>query len=534
MGSAECYRDGAGSTQGEGMESDSGLLAESRTGLLMLAVTGAVMACTFWVLISIALDPAPGMVHNFRDATYGGPLTWPARWMHLRSLEPGELTWIYVFLMLMLSASYIFALYLVRRDPRRSITAVLGGFFVLFALIFVFAPPFQSGDVYSYAFYGRSMTVYHANPYLLLPVARRADIFYPLVDWKLSASVYGPAFNFLSYAITRVAGNSVASNVLGFKMLAMFFYAGCLPLVFSLGRRVSPGSENFALAVSAWCPLLVMHICGGGHNESVMVFLVLAGFLLYRRDHAFWGLVMVLLAAMVKITAGLALAPYLVLYLRDKRGVPLRRLASAAAAVVIVPVMLYLPFWDGPRIFRTTRDMAKVFSFSSVPGLIAYESERLLVHLGVGSNRAGTLVSPVVRGGFLALSAVLVLYLLTRVKNFRSMVLVTAAVSLVWFFTSLYVLPWYLALGLMAAGIGGWNALSGTSIAVATIFTLYRVPDLYVSTVPWFQGKLGTNLYISLPFLLLFLALLAFGGYSAWRARSKAGTEALAFPGGLR
>lgn len=492
-----------------------------RGRLVLLTLAGGVMSAAFWVLMSLALNPELNLVHNLKGAGYAGPLTWPGRLLHLEAMTPEERTWAYILIMVVLTASYIAAIYLVRRDRRRNVTFVLGGIFVLFALLFVFAPPFQSQDVYSYAFHGRAMTVYHSNPYLLLPVARRADVFYPLIGWRDTASVYGPAFNFLAYIVTRVAGNNVVSNALGFKVLAVAFYAACLPIVYTLARRVSPGRENFALAVSAWCPILLMHICGGGHNDSIMVFFVLAGFLLYRKDHAFWGLLMLLLAVMVKMSAGLALLPYLVLYVRDKRARPLRRLASAAAAVVVVPTLLYIPFWGGTRIFKSTREVAKLYSYSSVPRLIGYYAQRFLVGIGVAGPRAESLVNPVVQVLFLGLFAVLTIYLLSMVKDFRSMILATAAISLAWFFTSLYILPWYLAVGLMAAAVSGWNALSGTYIAASAIFSLYHVPELGVTSGPWNGGHLGTNLYLSLPFLLLFAGVLAFGMHRAWLGRDR-------------
>lgn len=504
-----------------------------RGRLVLLTLAGGFMSAAFWVLMSLALNPELNLVHNVQDAGYAGPLTWPGRLLHLEAMTAEERTWAYIFIMVVLTASYIAAVYLVRRDRRRNVTFVLGGFFVLFALLFVFAPPFQSQDVYSYAFHGRAMTVYHSNPYLLLPIARRSDILYPLIGWRNNASVYGPAFNFLAYIVTRVAGNSVVSNALGFKVLAVAFYAACLPVVYNLTRRVSPGRENFALAVSAWCPILVIHICGGGHNDSIMVFLVLAGFLLYRKDHAFLGLLLVLLAVMVKMSAGLALLPYLVLYVRDKRARPLRRLASAVLAVVAVPALLYIPFWDGTRIFKSTREAAKLYSYSSVPNLIGYYARRFLAGVGVNGSRAESLVNPVVQILFLGLFAALVIYLLSRVRDFRSMILATAAISLVWFFTSLYILPWYLALGLMAAAVSGWNALSWAYIATSSIFSLYHVPGLGFSSAPWNSGQPGTNLYLSLPFLLLFAGILVFGMYRAWLGRDRRHGEKAA-PGEVR
>ncbi len=487
----------------------------------MLASTGSVLLVAFWVLISMALTPNKGLVYDVRGARYGGPLTWPATWFHLGTLSKSHLTYTYLALMMVLVLAYAAAVYLVRNDNSRNATAIIGGFFLVFALMFLVIPMWTSTDVFSYAFYGRSMAIYHANPYILVPAARKADIFYPYAGWHFNASVYGPVFNFISYGITRIAGNSITSNVLGFKALAVACYAGSLPIVFTLTRRVSPGKENFALAVTAWSPLMLMHVVGGGHNDALMVLLVLAAFLMYRKDHALAGLFVMMLAVMVKVSAVLALAPYVVLYVREARTNPLRRLGGAAVVVVLVPVLLYAPFWQGTRIFDSTVRMSKLISFGSVPRLLSSEGQDMLGHLGFSATRAASISNETAQLLFMALFGFLTLYLLTRVKDFRSMIVVSGAIILLWFLTSSYVVPWYLGLGLMVSAIAGWNWLTGTYLATSFVFLLYRVPD---ASNPRVLGidRHGAFTYLSWPCLIILVSLLLYGARHTWTRRSEA------------
>jgi alpha-1,6-mannosyltransferase len=484
------------------LQSVSGHRFGPRTRLLLLVLDGGAMSFAFWVLISLALKTPSGLVYNVRGAQYHGPLTWPAKWFDLNSLSRIDRSNTFIALMLVLTLTYLIAIYLVRRDNRRSVTVVLGGFFALFVVLFLFMPPFISRDVYSYVFYGRAMSVYHGNPYLIVPAGRPHDILSPLVRWKHNTSVYGPLFNWLSFSITRTAGNNIALNVLGFKAFAAAFYAGCLPVVYSLTRRVSPGRENFALAVSAWCPIVVMHICGGGHNDSLMAFFILAGFLLYRKERAFLGLMVVTAAVMVKLTAVLALAPLLILYVRDKRGRPLARMAAAAGCIALVAVVSYLPFWNGMKTFESLRKLSRMYSFSSAPGLISIQVQKLLLRTGMTGPKARAAANSWVQLAFLAVFALVALYFLSRIKDYRSMITATAAITLAWFLTSTYILPWYLVTGLMIACVAGWNYTTAAYLAVAGFFTLYHVPAAIVPTVPW-NGVSGTNLYLSLPFLLI-------------------------------
>ncbi len=67
-------------------------------------------------------------------------------------------------------------------------------------------PLLFSRDVYSYAFYGRIVGIYHQNPYVHTPVEFAGDSLWPLVGpkWVDTPAVYGPLFTSLSGGIARV------------------------------------------------------------------------------------------------------------------------------------------------------------------------------------------------------------------------------------------------------------------------------------------------------------------------------------------
>lgn len=469
----------------------------------LLGLLALLSSACYWILIAMALNPRLKLVYDVKGAKYGGPLTWPSRWMHLASLSGASRTALYVCLMVALSLLWLCAIYLVRRDDRRILTFIIAAAFGLFAMLFVFCPAFGSRDVFSYAFYGRSMAVYHANPFLLIPSARPHDILFPYIGWKYNASVYGPVFNYLSFAISKVAGNNIVANVLGFKLLAGVSYAACLPFVYLLARKVSPGRENMALVISAWCPILVLHILGGGHNETVMIALILAGYFLYRKGYLLTGIAIVLVAAMVKITAALALAPMLVLYIREWRGAPSKRLAAAGALVIAIPLISYLPFLQNLRIFETTIHMSKLYSASSVPRLASYEYQKLLTHGGSVTARTLQIANGRVRLLFLGLFVVVAILLLLRVRDYRSMVVCSASLFLVWFLTSSYVLPWYLAMGIMLAAIGGWNVTTAAMIGASVAFSMYHLPEAVRGSIG------GPSIQVGVAFLLLLAVWLA-------------------------
>ena len=499
----------------------------TRKGLL--ALLGAASFVCYWLLMSIALNPKLQIVYNVKNTTYGGPLVWPSRLLHLASLETVNRMWLFMSLLVLLTLTWLAVIYLVRNDSSRSTALILGGAFLLFALVFVFGPTFQSKDVFSYIFHGRAMSVYHSNPYLLIPHARPHDVFYPLIGWKFNTSVYGPLYNIMSYLITKVAGNGIAANVLGFKLLAFGGYAASLPMVYWLTKRVTPGKQNMALAITAWCPILVIHVLGAGHNDSVMVALILAGFLLYRKGYLLTGIAFVLLGTMVKITGALALVPMLVMYVRDRRGAPLKRAAAAAGVVVGLSALVYLPFLDSPRIFNTTLRMTRLYSSSSIPNLFSDWYKKLLVRGGMTGVKAGLVANSRVHLLFAVLLLAIAVVLLLRVKDYRSMMASSAGLFLAWFLTSSWLLPWYLFMGLMLAAVLGWNRTTACVVGLAAVFCLYRIPQPPGGAI---SGP-GPVLFFSLPFLLIFIGWVGLGGLE-WLQRRRAAAVSPAPDGVLK
>lgn len=480
--------------------------------LFILLICGLVVFLCFALLVSMALNPKITMAYNTKGATYSGPLTWLGRWLNLGGLSGTGRHALYILLMVLLNLAYFAAAFLARKDRRLSTTVLIVGGFLLFSLLFLFIPPLLSRDVYSYTFYGRAMTVHHANPFLAKVISYPRDVIYPFVGWKETASVYGPLFNYLSFIVCRVAGNNIPANVLGFKVLSFFFYAASLPLVYAVSRRVSPGRENLALVIAAWNPLLLLHLIGGGHNDSVMFFFALLGFYLYRRGYPVWGLVSMVLAVMVKMTAALALLPYLVFFLRDQRGKVVPRVLESAAAVVVIPVLFYFPFWNGFSIFNATGKVLRMSSSSSIPTLAKDVLTKLLSAMGLAKTTAGSLSTSLAHVFFLGLFVAITLALLWKVRDYRSMVLSTAGIFLAWILTASYLLPWYLAMGIMVCAVAGWNATTACTIAASSIFTLYKVPTTPTTHLLLHQGgKAKPLLYLSIPLAIILIAWLILG-----------------------
>ncbi len=173
----------------------------------------------------------------------------------------------------------------------------------LWALPIVVMPPIFSRDVYSYAAQGE-MVSRRLNPYTHTPSDLGGGSYLRLVDpmWRHTHAPYGPAWERLSGWIVQLSRHNVAGSVVAFRLIALVGLAlmawGIPVLARSVGRR---GSVAFALALLN--PVVLLVLLGGAHNDALMLGLLVAGCALARRHHAVMGLVLVALAAEIKIPA---------------------------------------------------------------------------------------------------------------------------------------------------------------------------------------------------------------------------------------
>jgi alpha-1,6-mannosyltransferase len=297
------------------------------TGLLVTSLLICGSATRSELLLPSTLRPLPSWL--------AGPLEGAGASLGLAAL-------IAVFAVLF--ASYAVAAVTAQRLSRR---AVLGAILALHAMV-LFAPPLFSSDVFSYAAYARIGTVYSANPYLHGPSAFPLEALHPLigVQWVGTPTVYGPLFTALSYLLVPFG---IATDVLAYKAVAA---ASSLILTLLIWRaaRLRGLDETKAAALVGLNPVIVLFGVGGGHNDLLMLALMVAGlYVLLQRRQLSSGALMVTATA-VKLTAGLLL-PFAIAAEGAKEGAvrPRRRLLLGASfAGVAMVALAYAFFGSGP------------------------------------------------------------------------------------------------------------------------------------------------------------------------------------------
>jgi alpha-1,6-mannosyltransferase len=138
--------------------------------------------------------------------------------------------------------------------------------------------------------------------------------------WQNSPAPYGPLFLLLAAAAVAVAGGSLAVVIGGLRVIALgglaLLAAGVPPLARRAG--VDPGRAVFTVLA---CPLVLIHVVSGVHNDGLMAGLLVAGLalLIQRRT---WPVLaaagaLIGLAVAVKATA-IVVVPFV--FLVSKRA----------------------------------------------------------------------------------------------------------------------------------------------------------------------------------------------------------------------
>ncbi len=246
----------------------------------------------------------------------------------------------FLVLMAALFAVYAVALRIAGKVQHRAVETFVFVTGAGFLFLLLCAPVMLSTDVYAYAIYGRVFSIYGANPYAETAPITRADPFMPLFGIEYLSSWYGPLWTLVCAGVAWVGGDRVGLTALLFRGLSVLAALGAAGLLWSNLRRVAPERCVQGLVLFLWNPLVVLEIGLSGHNDSVMIGLVLLGVWLHLRGWKVAAVIALTLSVLVKFLTGPIAALYVWMVLRQmetwrERIVFLARSGLAAAVVAV-------------------------------------------------------------------------------------------------------------------------------------------------------------------------------------------------------
>jgi alpha-1,6-mannosyltransferase len=345
--------------------------------------------------------------------------------------------------------------YLDRLSPR-AVLIVAG----LWSLPLLVAPPLFSRDLYAYAGQGH-LVANHVDPYTYGPGDYEPRSKWSIgVDgvWRYSPSPYGPVWLWLAGMVVRVAGDHLVPAVLMLRLLAV---SGLVLVAWGLPRlaRAHGVPPQRALWLGLANPFVLIHGVGGGHNDVLMIGLLVCGLAVAGRTPSTRQLVLatalITVAALVKLPAAAALG--FLPMLQPTWGARVRAAlvigaTAAVTALVVTPATGLGWGW----LHTLDAGSARLSIFSPLTGVGVLVGNGL-TDLGVVDTPA-VVLRLVLAGGF-ALGGALALGLLLRAHHLgptRALGLTLVAVVAL----GPIVQPWYLLWGLvLLAAVGGERSL---------------------------------------------------------------------------
>jgi alpha-1,6-mannosyltransferase len=208
-------------------------------------------------------------------------------WLATCSLGPlREHTAPFVFLMLLAFVLCLLTYFLCSIKGRLATLVVLG-FALLFRLTVLFAPPFQSEDVYRYIWDARVASL-GIDPYRYAPEAPelekfRDDRIYPMINSKPYITAYPP----VSQMLFRFGYWLFGANVTAMKAIFSLFELGTVLVAWRLMVLLGRGHQS--LILMAWHPFFIFEFSHSGHSDSAAMFLMLISIYLLSRSRNCWS-----------------------------------------------------------------------------------------------------------------------------------------------------------------------------------------------------------------------------------------------------
>jgi alpha-1,6-mannosyltransferase len=354
----------------------------------------------------------------------------------------------------------------------------------LWCLPLALGPVLFSRDLYSYLAQGEILHL-GLNPYGVAPAALAAHGQAHLLGavspfWRHTTAPYGPLFLGL---VAPIAG-AMSAHLIGGVLLARVLDLVGIGLVGAFVPRLARAlgaDPRRAAWLAALSPLVLLQLIAAGHNDALMVGVMVAGVALAVDGRRFTGIAVCALAAGIKVPALAAVAFIAVAWALerwrsgDRRGALLELGRAGAITVVVLAAVSVATGADAHWLTTGVFSTPQKVHLAITPGTnIGYTVASLLHDVGIGAATRS------LEDAFGALTAVLTavigLWLLWRVRRGR-LVLYLGLFLLAAALFGPAAWPWYLTWGLALLAVCPQTQRSWALVAALTIPVFLVKPD---------------------------------------------------------
>ncbi|HEX3641271.1 MAG TPA: hypothetical protein VHV10_08275 [Ktedonobacteraceae bacterium] len=386
-----------------------------------------------------------------------------------------------------------FAWWETRRFQDHTTLWIILSFGGIFALTTMFVYPVTAIDIFNYIAYGLLLVQHHANPMITPPSRFIADPLMGLAGGFIDQpSPYGPLGQLIQALPVAIGGR----NILASLLLLKFMSSGMLVIsAFFVYKILFPIKPEFALPgvlALAWNPFALFEFCANGHNDIVMMLLIILAIFTLRNEHPVWALTLITASALIKF-ASLPLIPLFFIYSYSHQPTLRKRIVYTIEASICSAVLAFIcfaPFWAGPQTF------ARFFSE------IGYQKYSFSNFLQDSSSGHISLQQAKVIGWALFGNCFIYAFWLSS-KDFSGLLkgcYITMFALLALSVT--YIQPWYLIWPFVFAILIPQTRVSLAAILLTYCATLAELGQAYIFT--WGPNKAGSIVINSSFYLIIF------------------------------
>ena len=237
------------------------------------------------------------------------------------------------------------------RTDVRLLCCVTLCFTALFGLTYLFAPGGMMQDTFLYGLYGRMVTVYHVNPYVVSLASFPHDIMQQgLAKGVPGTSPFAPAWIDFCIPVVLLARDSIASMLLGFRAFGLIAHLLNTVLIWLILAKLRPQTRIAATLLYGWNPPVLLVSVAGMHVEVVTLLLLLCAVLFFQRNLPLLAWAFVLLAVLTNLFCLLLVPLFFRQLSKDARTMVVGRRVLWWLLVVVISVLLiflaYVPYWS--------------------------------------------------------------------------------------------------------------------------------------------------------------------------------------------
>lgn len=224
-------------------------------------------------------------------------------------------------------------MYLKKILNKKDIKLIIGitGLTLLFSY-----PAMLSYDIFNYILTAKVLYLYRENPYVVMPIQFAGDPFLAFTHAANKIALYGPSWIGITGLPYILGFGNFIFTVLNFKLLVAFFYLATSWIIYKISKDLLP------VVLFSLNPLVIIETLVSGHNDIVMVFLVLCGIFFLSKKKLFPSSIFLLLSILIKYST-LFLLPvflYVAFLQRNKKSINWDKIYLFCLILMMIPFLL--------------------------------------------------------------------------------------------------------------------------------------------------------------------------------------------------